>query len=260
MSLVRVALSALGGAILASSAMAADYVAAVPPPQVWGFYFGGGVCYDWANFDIDKDIYKRKKVRDENGHPVKVNNEYVYEFKHEHNIGLFDIAAEAPCATVTVGYDYQIDQLFVIGIFASYDWQDKHGEITKTKEKQNGPQTYTLATASLGNIATVGGRAGVLVQPDLLVYFLLGYSWSDASFSVFPDWGGPTVSGNVSGPTIGGGIEKLFHTNWSARLEYRYTDFGKLSTGIQPLWGKYYYEKSAHITDQSIRFVLTYRP
>jgi opacity protein-like surface antigen len=250
MRLVRVALSALGGAILASSAFAADY-AAVPPPPVWGFYFGGGVCYDWANFDIDKDIYKKKYVgKDENYEPV-------FEYQHKHHIELFDIAAEAPCATVTVGYDYQIDQLFLVGIFASYDWQldKKYGDVTFTHYDK----TYTLAEASIGNIATVGGRAGILVQPDLLVYALVGFSWSNASFQVFPPYG-PGASGSVSGPTIGGGIEKRFATNWSLRAEYRYTDFGKLSTGLQHLYQKYYYEKSANITDQSVRIVLTYRP
>jgi opacity protein-like surface antigen len=250
MSLVRVALSALGGVFLASSAFAAD-IAAVPPPPLWGFYFGGGVCYDWADFDIDKDIYKKEKVGyDENYQPI-------YEYKHKYNIDLFDIAAEAPCATVTVGYDYQIDQLFLVGIFASYDWQlkDKRGDVTF----EHNYNTYTLAEASIGNIATVGGRAGILVQPDLLVYFLLGYSWSDASFQVFPPWG-PGASGGVSGPTVGLGLEKIFATHWSLRGEVRYTDFGKLSTGLQPLWGRYYYEKSAAITDTSVRVVLTYRP
>jgi len=248
MRLVRVALSAFGGVVLAaSSALAAD-IAAVPPPPVWGFYFGGGVCYDWADFDIEKNIYKKKWNRE------LQQKEYVLK----HTFDLFDISAEAPCLTATIGYDYQIDQLFVIGIFASYDWQldEKRGDVTK--EKHN--KTFTLATAAIGDIATVGGRAGVLVQPDLLVYLLLGYSWSNASFQVFPPWG-PGASGSVSGPTIGAGIEKLFHNNWSARLEYRYTDFGKLSTGLNQIWyTKYYWEKTAHITDQSVRLVLTYRP
>jgi opacity protein-like surface antigen len=255
MKLVRVALSALGGVVLAaSSALAAD-IAAIPPPPIWGFYFGGGICYDWADFDINKNIYKKKYVGQD------ANYEPIYEYKLKHTFDLFDLAAEAPCATATIGWDYQIDQLFVFGIFASYDWQlqEKRGDVTKTKYYNDQQYNITLASASIGNIATVGGRAGVLVQPDLLVYFLLGYSWSDASFSVFPDWGGPTVAGNVSGPTIGAGIEKLFHTNWSARLEYRYTDFGKLSTELWE-YNCWAFDKTAHITDQSIRFVVTYRP
>ncbi len=264
MRLVRVALSALSGVVLAASSAVAADIAAIPPPPVWGFYFGGGVCYDWADFDIDKDIYKKKKVKDEYGYPVRDSyGDYVYEFKHKYNIDLFDIAAKAPCATVSIGWDHQIDQLFVIGAFFSYDWQleDKRGDITKDIYYNYQNKTITLASASIGNIATVGGRAGILVQPDLLVYFLLGYSWTDAYFAILPDWnGGIGASGGVSGPTVGLGAEKRFTPNLSLRGEVRYSDFGTLSTGLQHLYGKYYYEKSARITDTSVRLEFIFRP
>jgi outer membrane immunogenic protein len=248
MRLVRVALSALGGAILASSAMAADYVAAVPPPPVWGFYFGGGVCYDWADFDIDKTKTKTKSYY-HYGELVTVPI-----FSHTKN---YEGDAQAWCGTATIGYDYQIDQLFVVGIFASYDWQKKKGDIFKVDYPQ-----YDKGDVWLGNIATVAGRAGILVQPDLLVYALVGWSWSNGGFELY----GKELSGNLNGPTIGAGIEKLFHTNWSARLEYRLTDFGSLSKShswdYQCCGKTYTYTKTttAHITDQSIRLVLTYRP
>jgi opacity protein-like surface antigen len=256
MRLVRVALSALGGVVLAtSSALAAD-IAAVPPPPLWGFYFGGGVCYDWADFDIDKNIYKKKFVG------YGDNYQPIFEQKLKHTFDLFDISAEAPCATAQIGWDYQLDPLFVVGIFASYDWQleEKRGDVTKEIYTYHGPKTITLATASIGDIATIGGRAGVLVQPDMLVYFLLGYSWSNASFQVFPPWG-PGASGGVSGPTVGFGLEKFIAANWSLRGELRYTDFGKLSTGLHKIpYTPYSWEKTARITDTSVRVVLTWRP
>jgi outer membrane immunogenic protein len=103
----------------------------------------------------------------------------------------------------------------------------------------------------------VAGRAGILVDPTLLVYALIGWSWTDGGFQLDSGLG---ASGNLNGPTIGGGIEKLFHQNWSARFEYRFIDFGSLSTGLVDCdWGCTK-EATAHITDQSVRLVLTYRP
>lgn len=271
MRVVRVALSALGGVVLAaSSALAAD-VAAVPPPPLWGFYFGGGVCYDWADFDIDKektfDVKKYEKITvpkeikywDPHTYQWKTITIYIPKWvpywetitKEKH----YDGKAEGPCLTATIGYDYPIDQLFLIGFFASYDWQDKSGDITKIKYGE--PYTVPYSSVWLGNIATVAGRAGILVQPDLLVYALLGFSWSEGGI----DLKGKELSGNLSGPTIGAGIEKIFASHWSGRLEYRLTDFGSLTGTNTCYFGKNCSETTTvGITDQSIRFVITYRP
>jgi opacity protein-like surface antigen len=253
MRLVRVALSALGGVVLAaSSALAAD-IAAVPPPPLWGFYFGGGVCYDWADFDIDKTEDKTIRFKKYTTYPpyYKIIEK---NFSHTKN---FEGDASDWCGTVTVGYDYQIDQLFLVGIFASYDWQKKNGDIDKIP-KYGDPYPVPYSSVWLGNIATVAGRAGVLVQPDLLAYFLIGYSWSEGGIELY----GKTLSGNLSGPTVGLGLEKLFTPNWSARLELRHTDFGSLSKSKS--YGNYWYSvtktTNAHITDTSVRVVLTYRP
>jgi outer membrane immunogenic protein len=231
-------LSAIGGAaLLASSAFAAD-VAAVAPPPAWGFYFGGGVCYDWADFDFSSQTYV---LGHEFGGPK-----------------IFNIGAEAPCGTATIGYDYQIDQLFLVGFFASYDWQDKNSEESLSIKLLK--KDLTVAQVSVGNIATVGGRAGILVTPEVLVYALVGWSWSDAGFALLPPIG-PAASGNVNGPTIGAGIEALFHKNWSGRLEYRLTDFGSLTgTACLISCGLLGELSTARLTDQSVRFVLTYRP
>jgi outer membrane immunogenic protein len=220
MKSVRVALSAFGGAfLLASSAMAAD-IAAIPPP-IWGIYFGGGGCYDWATLDGEFG-----------------QSPYTTPAKGD---------AEAPCLTVTAGVDRQLDSTIVIGAFVSYDWQDKEGDVYT-----NVPQTAPtlLGQFAVGNILTVAGRAGILINPELLFYGLVGWSWSEFTGTA----GATTISKSINGPTVGLGIESLFHPNWSGRLEGRVTSFGTFTHPGPPA------PATASITDTSIRVVLTYRP
>lgn len=253
MKFARVALSALGGvALMASSALAAD-IAAVAPPPVWGFYFGGGGCYDWADFDFESQTSEKH---------LDFRTWKWTDWAQLGDPHMFNVPAEAPCLTATFGYDVQIDPLWVVGVFASYDWQDKHGDETKDSHHQKIlNKDLTLAEVSLGDIMTVGGRAGMLVTPKVLVYGLFGWSWSQASFALLPPIG-PAASGGVNGPTIGAGIEALFHRNWSGRVEYRLTDFGSLSGSAEAcvIVACFKEDTTAKITDQSVRLVLTYRP
>lgn len=269
MSLSRIALGVLGGiALSASSAMAADLAAYVPPPADWtGFYVGGGVCYDWANFDVDQKgqkkvvRYDKEKVEKKkwewvykNGHKKLVEKTY-YDYKWVKTVSyvdfekVFEGAAQAPCGTVTVGYDWQIDPHFVVGAFASYDWQNKKGDLFKTYHDNS----YDVGDVWLGNIATVGGRAGMLVTPKVLVYALFGWSWTKGGYSLY----GNSYASNLSGPTIGAGVEAVLYKRLSGRVEYRFTDFGKFanSGGDNCLS----YTNTAKITDQSVRLVLSYK-
>lgn len=97
--------------------------------------------------------------------------------------------------------------------------------------------------------ATFRGRVGALVDPTTLIYGTGGlavgnFKMSSTATSVatgyrgalgvttFPLGSTTTVGGTVSDSTtragfaLGGGIEKKFSPNWSAKLEYLYLDFG----------------------------------
>jgi outer membrane immunogenic protein len=224
MKSVRVALSAFGGVfLLASSAMAAD-LAALPPP-VWGLYFGGGVCYDWATL---KGEIPTNTPPFNNNNPIPIK-----------------ATADAPCLTVTAGIDHQFDNMIVAGLFVSYDWQDKRGDVVIPIPSTSAPPTGEFA---IDNILTVAGRVGVLATQDTLLYALAGWSWS--KFHGFFPAGTLVTSQNIDGLTLGLGVEQRFDPNWSGRLEGRYTDFGDVS----------FSGATGSITDLSIRAVLTYRP
>lgn len=79
---------------------------------------------------------------------------------------------------------------------------------------------------------TVRGRLGYLVMPNLLAYATGGLAVGATSHSFsFIDGLGASGFGvqnpTKSGYTVGGGLEWAFAPDWSAKLEYLYTDLGR---------------------------------
>jgi outer membrane immunogenic protein len=86
--------------------------------------------------------------------------------------------------------------------------------------------------------ASIRGRIGYLVRPDILVYATGGVAWQNYNVTstcaeVITSggciFGTPQViasSVTKAGATIGGGIEARLERNWFVRGEYRYADFG----------------------------------
>jgi outer membrane immunogenic protein len=102
---------------------------------------------------------------------------------------------------------------------------------------------------SLPWFATFRGRAGILVDPSLLLYGTGGLAVGEVKvltqLSATAQLFGPGVAGTIPsgapvtvlGPassesqtrvgwTAGAGLEKKFSQNWSAKLEYLYLDLG----------------------------------
>jgi outer membrane immunogenic protein len=70
---------------------------------------------------------------------------------------------------------------------------------------------------------TVRGRIGLTVMPTLLVYGTGGFAYADVQRNggLF---GLNNGSATQTGWTAGGGAEWMFMPNWSAKVEYLYTD------------------------------------
>ncbi len=66
-------------------------------------------------------------------------------------------------------------------------------------------------------------RAGLTLTPTLLVYGAGGFAYAEVERAHGGYWTGQN-SAMQTGWTAGGGIEWLFMPNWSARVEYLYTD------------------------------------
>jgi outer membrane immunogenic protein len=189
---------------------------------------------------------------------------------------IFPIPAVAPfrqnvnggLAGGQIGYNWQFDRKWVLGLEGDIQWSGERASsfLTAVGPRYGstiigipfpGPgadfnsiitQTTNLAY-DLRWFATFRGRAGVLVDPQTLVYATGGLAVGEFRYSaqattsiqVFtPGLGGttpvgpPLVFAGVAasssdtrvGYTVGAGVERKFSPNWSGKLEYLYLDFG----------------------------------
>jgi len=189
--------------------------------------------------------------------------------------GIFPVTAFAPfrqnvdggLAGGQIGYNWQVDRTWVLGLEADIQWTGeksstslttvgpRYGAFPNGLPNNLGPDFNAIAsqTAALSYdlqwFATFRGRAGVLVDPQTLLYGTGGLAVGDfkytaqttTSVQVFtPGLAGTTPLGpplvlagaaasssdTRVGWTVGAGIERKFSPNWSGKLEYLYMDFG----------------------------------
>ena len=144
-----------------------------------------------------------------------------------------------------LGYRWQVG-MWVVGVEGDINWQK--GE---TSNAQNTPPPwlgYEQFTGSQkqGADGSIRGRLGFLVTPWTLLYATGGLAIGQVSGSfsyagcqirrrVFV-WrnvtGAATWSDTRVGGTVGAGVETQVWAGVKARLEYRYTDYGKFSKDV----------------------------
>jgi len=147
------------------------------------------------------------------------------------------------------GYNWQIGPRVVVGAEADVGFASQtttlSGSYYPATPFFNGSTTNSFAVKT-GWDASVRGRAGYLVEPWILIYGTAGPSWlhvestSECSTSLaadgacapgFPGFAPASIthSTNRLGFTVGGGAEALLWSNWIARAEYRYSNYGTIS-------------------------------
>lgn len=146
------------------------------------------------------------------------------------------------------------------------------------------------AAARIKDSWALGARAGWLANPSTLIYVAGGYTEAkinlDASAELLPSnnsvYYGPytpsiladaeTLTGSVSANTwkdgyfLGGGVETLLGSNVSAKVEYRYADYGSYSASNGDTFSVYDIDGAVtggvsadKLRNQSVRLVLSYR-
>jgi outer membrane immunogenic protein len=147
-----------------------------------------------------------------------------------------------------VGCNYQFATNWVIGIEGDGSAADIHGDVTPPPVTfvnppggpfPPGPVPITSSFhAQTDWLASVTGRLGYAAGPWLF-YAKGGVAWAGdkyaADIPIFQEHLG--ASQTRTGWTVGGGVEWAFLTNWSAKLEYDFYDFGAHSvtlTGFFP--------------------------
>jgi outer membrane immunogenic protein len=108
---------------------------------------------------------------------------------------------------------------------------------------------------------TVRGRLGVATS-GWLVYATAGYAYArletDATATAGPAAATVSAHDTRNGWTAGGGIEVALTPGWSAKLEYLYLDYGKVST-TWVLPGLPALTDDAHLTMNVVRAGVNYR-
>ena len=141
-----------------------------------------------------------------------------------------------------IGYNWQSRQ-FVYGLEADISAAD-----IGVSETFVVPGAVLNASASIDWLATMRGRAGVLVQPNLLVYGTAGLAIAHAeahgSVNAFGFGQSVHVSDTGTGLVYGIGVESQWTEKMSVRLEYlgfsepdKIGDFGILRAGLNFKFG-----------------------
>lgn len=119
--------------------------------------------------------------------------------------------------------------------------------------------------------ASVRLRLGVLMTPQALVYATGGVAFGkfnlrndrlayDSEDAYFRDRN--IFGGNRVGWTVGAGVQYALSSNWSTRIEYRYTDFGSKSLRFESFCCSSYDKGGAtraQINDHRITVGMSYR-
>jgi outer membrane immunogenic protein len=226
---LRVLLCALSGLCFGWTAVAsaADLTFKAPPPApTWaGPYIGGTLGVAWGSFDPQTSTTLQPGGE---FNPVGIAAFNALGIQSAKGTG-FDGGFEA-------GYNWQ-QSAVVFGVEADIE------SFRLSGTANTGPVAYTggggdtvtlISQASTTWLATVRGRLGI-ANPSWLIYVTGGaaftnlhgnFSFSDATFGITET---ASASGNVTGYTVGGGVETKLSQRWSVKAEYLYVKFPSLS-------------------------------
>jgi outer membrane immunogenic protein len=210
------ALIALGATANAADLPARVYTKApvVAPVLNWsGFYIGGGFGY--GMWDADQHLVQ-------SGIPAGLDQRF---------------GGRGWFGTVSGGYDWQLNQSWVVGVFGDAQFGDISGTIS-------GGIFFPYSGKTKNDLNYAAGvRVGYLIAPNVLSYVNGGYSHAEFKGTGLSDpYGYPTPfsTGKLSqdGWFIGGGFENtlnMFGINapgWFLKTEYRLAQYDRKDVGV----------------------------
>lgn len=158
--------------------------------------------------------------------------------------------------TVNAGYDYQVTDRLVAGVFGDFDFANIRG----TFQDPN-PAAPIAGTMTENSAWAVGVRGGWLLTPAVLNYYDAGFT--QAEFS------GANLSGVANLPShtydgwfFGSGLETalpFLGNGWFARVEYRYSTFDKTTLPENLVAGGLRDTITVEPNVQTVRVELVYR-
>ncbi len=231
-----------------SKTRAADLPVYRAPAQVaapaynWsGFYVGGHLGFGWGREDLA---------------PTGIVGLIVPPISVDH-VGFI--------GGVTAGWNYQYGRV-VLGVEGEATWSDMDGSSTHNFLFGLIPNARVTSSISNRFVGTVAGRVGVAFD-TLLYYGKFGLACADNEYSVRATVPGFQFASSISetevGWMVGAGIEWGFYSNWSAKLEGNFMDFGQRNRSFAgiPIGGPIVLPVAADIDTRiaNIKFGVNYR-
>ncbi len=222
-------------AAVGASSFAADVET---PSSNWtGFHFGVGAGYGMVDHELAADI----AIEEFEGiGPVPFLGEVAA------SIGYDGIGGAGGLVSVEAGYDYQFTGNYLVGLQADYT---RSGIATKFDLGESG--AYNLEATDTFNVLVRGGR---LVDDSTLMYMIGGWTRTTMNAEV-SGLGDASYDFNLSGFTLGSGVETALADNLTAKIEYRYTRYNDIDVAEIPDLLRV----SAKSDIQTVRAVLSYR-
>jgi outer membrane immunogenic protein len=183
-----------------------------------------------------------------------------------------------------LGYNRQYDR-WVLGLEGSVDVTDLNRHEQLGWSNPDPAAYYSFYGYAFCAFGACGGAIDTHIQSDIQgsLRARVGYAWNRlllygtgglalANFNLQSNIGGQDSFGNFyfaaandrstvrAGWTGGAGVEYAITNHWSARAEYRYSDFGHISeTPTSFSMAGLYYEGDRHVTQQQVQVGVSYK-
>jgi outer membrane immunogenic protein len=132
----------------------------------------------------------------------------------------------------TIGYNFQFDRRWVVGIEADMSFSDISGSFGPGNLGQPNGSSWNCGSGPCRTdvdwFGTVRGRIGSTFGQSLL-YATGGLAFGKVKSGIDNTTSFQSSDTNV-GWTVGAGIEHSFSNNWSAKIEYLHVDLGWTAT------------------------------
>jgi outer membrane immunogenic protein len=245
------ALGLVSLAALAAPALAADmsYPVKAPPPVIipafsWtGFYIGANGGYGGDKFRYPfsafADRYECDDQRLCGDQPEALAAPPGFEIDDSVDLnGNFNLTSSGFFGGGQIGYNYQFDNSWVIGVEADFQWSGIEGELSGNASLfENGDPVGGLnfsAGSEVEWFGTIRARLGY-AWDRVFLYGTGGAAYgkvkSHGDINVW-DGMGPFIDESVStsdtqwGWTVGAGLEYAITDHWTFKTEYLYVDLG----------------------------------
>jgi outer membrane immunogenic protein len=164
--------------------------------------------------------------------------------------------AGATISTVGLSAEHWQSGAVVYGLETDLSWANIEGS-TRGRPTDLCANTPARCDSEIRALGTARARIG-LAWGNVMPYATGGLAYADLHGSEGDASRGGSGSKWVAGWTVGGGIEAMFASQWSGKLEYLYVDLGKHHVFNDSLGGAVFPE-SLDVRTHVVRAGLNYR-